>query len=65
MEQEIPSLQRLNQIYKTLIKRWIFDDSDEVEIMLPYFRTNVLTFRNTSGGYVTRTFNPLTSRGDL
>ena len=65
MEQEMPSLQKLNQIYKTLIKRWIFGDSDEIEIMVPYFWTAVLTFRNTSGGYVTRTFNPLTSRGDL
>ena len=65
MEQEIPSLQRLNQIYKTFIKRQSFDDADEIEIMLPYFWIAVLTFRNTSGGYVTRTFNPLTSRGGL
>ena len=28
-------LQRLNQIYKTSIKRCIFDESDEIEIRLP------------------------------
>ena len=34
------SLQRLNQIclYKPLIKRWIFDDSDEIAITLPLLK---------------------------
>ena len=30
----INCLQRLNQVYKTLIKRRIFNDSDEIEIRL-------------------------------
>ena len=57
-------LQRLNQIglYKTLIKRWIFDDSDEIEIRLPLLWT-VLAFWNTSGGYLTQISQTL--RGNL
>ena len=34
MEQE-NCPQKLNQMYKTLIKRRIFDDSDEIEINRP------------------------------
>ena len=50
-------LLRLNQIclYKTLIKRWIFDDTDEIEIMLGCW--SMLTSWNTSGGYLTPIFN--------
>ena len=40
-------------IYKILIKRWIFDDSDKIEIRLPCFWT-VLTFRNISGDFLTK-----------
>ena len=54
-------LQRLNQIYKTLIKRWIFDDFDATEIRLPCCWT-VFTFWNKSGGYSTQTFNSWTLR---
>ena len=34
-------------IYKTSIKRWIFDDSDEIEIWLPRSSSK---FWNISGG---------------
>ena len=57
-------VQKLKQIYKTLIKRLNFDDSDEIEIRLPYCWT-ALTFWNTSGSYLTQTFNSLTLVGDL
>ena len=46
MEQEILS-QRLNYIglYKTYIKRWIFDVSDETQISLPLLnRLNILEY---------------------
>ena len=49
---------------KTLIKRWIFDDSDETEISLPCCWT-LLTFLNIYGGYLTQTFNSWTLRGEF
>ena len=36
------------------MKRWIFDDSDEIEIGTC---CTILTFRNASGGYLTQTFD--------
>ena len=63
-------LQRLNKtkrlikgLYKTLIQILIFDDSDEIEISLDLL--NCLNILNTSGGYLTQTFNSQTLRGDL
>ena len=33
-------------LYKTLIKRWIFDDSDEIEIRLPLLNClNILEYK--------------------
>ena len=55
--------QRLN-IYKTLIERWIFDDSDEIEIRLLWYWT-FLTFWNISRGFLTQTFNSWSLRGDF
>ena len=58
-------LQGLNQIYKTLIKIWKFNYSDEIEIYrLPCCWT-ALTIWNISGGYLTQTFNSVTLRGDI
>ena len=43
MEQEISSIQ--TSLYKTLIKRWIFDGSDEIEIRLPLLNCpNILEY---------------------
>ena len=53
MEQTILSKNFLDKfgpdICKTLIKRWIFDDSDEIEIMLLY--RSASKFWNVSGGH--------------
>ena len=44
---------------KSLIKRLIFDDSDEIEVRLPCC-WSVLIFWNTYGSYLTQTFNSQT-----
>ena len=41
-------------MYKTLIKRWVFDDSDEIEISLPW-----------SGGYSDCYFIDFPEQGNL
>ena len=57
VEQEIVSkkfLERLgSHMYKTVIKRWVFDDPDEIEIRLPFSRS-FSTFSNISGGLCTQ-----------
>ena len=39
-----------------LIDRWIFYDSDEIEIRLPFYRS-LSTFWNIFGGICTQAFN--------
>ena len=52
-------------MFKALIKRWIFDASDKIEIRLPCCWT-VLKFWNVSGGLLVQTYILWTLlRGDL
>ena len=51
-------------LYKTLIKRWIFDDSDEIEIRLHLlYCFNIL--EDIQEDWLTQTFNSQILRGDL
>ena len=57
-EREIVS----KKILEVLIKRWIFDGSDETEIVLPFYRS-ISAFWNIFSGFATQTFHSCHGHG--
>ena len=59
VEQDIVSKEFLERfwlhLYKTLFKRWIFDDSDEIEVRFLFYRSFSI-FSNACGGLCAQAF---------